>query len=585
MPTPPPPHRPAALAAALALAALSLAPGVAAAMLGLGGSRAGALLATGLAAAVVLGLLSRRLWIGLLLLSPWAVLAPLELWYLLNYGQPTDAHVLGIVAETDWHEAGSFVGAQALPLAAATLAALALAVAAVRAARRHGLQWRHRSRWWLWGAGLVGLLLPTLFEAATPDAAADGLRVEQLANGDEVAEDPLPPTLRELAQTWPGGVPLRVGEFLRYRHNLQAVSERLAGFRFGARAPAADGQREVHVLVIGETGRPDRWQIHGYGRPTTPRLAAEPDLVPLHDVISPWAWTRMSVPVILTRKPGTDRRPFFAERSLVAAFREAGYRTYWFSTQSPLGQHDSSIALHAHEAHELRFINPGDYKQQAALDGELLPLLRAALARDEPRQLIVLHTLGSHYNYSHRHPPDFERFRPSLADESAPDLHDRRQREAMGNAYDNSVAYTDHVLAEAIAALRASGARATLFYVADHGENLFDGDCGLSGHGRATERDFRVAAFHWHSEAWGRRHPERIERLRARQRAPLSTENVFHSLLDGADIRYPDERLSASLFHDSWTPRPRIVQTGLDFDRAVRDPVCLSLQPAPRSAP
>lgn len=573
------------LIGAALLVALAVAPTLAAAALGLGAERSGAWLATGLAATVVLVLPWPRAWIGLLLLAPWAALAPLELWYLFRYGQPSDAHVLGIVSETDWREAGSFVGGQALPLAGATLAAAALSVAVVRAARRQALRWRHRSRPWLVVAGLAGLVLPTVFELATPDAAADGLRVERLANGDEVAEDLLPPHLRELAQTWPGGVPLRVAEFLRYRQTLRELSGRLSTFRFGVTAPPPDGGREVHVLVIGETGRPDRWQVNGYDRPTSPRLAAEPNLVSLHNLVSPWAWTRMSVPVIVSRKPGTDHRPFFAERSLVAAFREAGYRTYWFSTQSPLGQHDSSIALHAHEAHEVRFINPGDYKQHAALDGELLPLLQAVLARPEPRQLIVLHTLGSHYNYSHRHPPEFERFRPSLADEPAPDLHDRRQREAMGNAYDNSVAYTDQVLAEAIAALRATGARATLFYVADHGENLFDGECGLSGHGRATERDFRVAAFHWHSDAYAGRHPERIQRLRDRREAPLSTENVFHSLLDGADLRYPDERLSASLFHASWSPRPRIVQTGLDFDRAARDPVCLTLLPAPRSAP
>lgn len=566
-----------------ALAALALAPALAGALSGAG--RGQVLLATGLAGAAVLALAPRRVWVGLLVLSPFALLAPLELWYLAAYGQPSDAHVLGIIAETDWQEATSFAGGQALLLALATAAALALAVAAVRAARRQALAWPRRSRPWLWAAGLLGLVLPTLFDAATPDAAADGLQQARPANGDEVAEDFLPPTLREMAQTWPAGVPLRVAEFLRYRATLRSLSGRLADFRFGAQAPAGDGVREVHVLVIGETGRPDRWQVNGYARPTSPRLAAEPNLVSLRNMISPWAWTRMSVPVILSRKPGTDRRPFFAERSLVAAFREAGYRTYWFSTQSPLGQHDSSIALHAHEAHEVRFINPGDYRQHAALDGELLPQLRAALARDEPRQLIVLHTLGSHYNYSHRHPPAFERFTPSLRDEAAPDLHDRRQREAMGNAYDNSVAYTDHVLAEAIAALRGSGARATLFYVADHGENLFDGDCRLSGHGRATERDHRIAAFHWHSDAYASRHPERIALLRARQDAPLSTEAVFHSLLDGADIRYPDERLATSLFHASWAPRHRIVQSGLDFDRAARDPACLTLLPAPPSAP
>lgn len=573
-------HRAAALA--LALIALVLAPQGLAAALGQDSALAASI--AGVAGVLVLALLAGRLWIGLLLLAPFALLAPLELAYVASYGKPSDAHVLGILAETDGAEAAAFVGPLALPMAAAVAGALLLAGLAVHAAWRCGLACTHRARPLLWAAALLALAVPPLFEAATPDAGAGDVA---RAPGDEAAEHVLSPALAELATSYPTGLPLRLVEFGAYRRTVRSLTAPLEDFRFGARAeaPPPPGVRELHVLVIGESSRPDRWQLGGYARPTTPRLAAEPNVVWLRDMVSPWAWTRMAVPVMLSRKPGTDRRPFFAERSLVAAFGEAGFRTAWYSTQSPLGPHDSPIAAHAQEADEQRYVNPGSYRHDAALDGELLPLLQRTLARPEPRQLIVLHTLGSHYDYSHRHPPDFERFKPSLRDVARPDLRDRGQREALSNAYDNSILYTDHVLAEAIAALRATGARATLTYVSDHGENLFDGACTLSGHGRDTERDFRVAAFVWHSDAWAQAQPQALAALRGRQDAPLSTENVFHSMLDAAGIRYPDERLSASYFHASWTPRPRIVQNGLDFDRARREPTCLSLQPAPRSAP
>ena len=535
----------------------------------------------------MLALIHRRLWIGLLAALPWAVLAPTELWYVLAFGKPSDAHAIGVLFETDWQEARAFAGGLALPLAAATGAALLLALAAVRIARAAGLEWHHRSRSWLCAAALAALVIPVLTESLTGEVqAADSFREPGQA-GDEVASTVLSPSLHDLSQTYPAGVPIRLAEFGYHRATLQVLSRELAGFRFGATQDAARAvgvPRQVHVLVVGETGRPDRWQVNGYSRQTSPRLAAEPDVSSFGNMISPWAWTRMSVPEILTRKPGADARPFFAERSAVAAFREAGFRTYWFSNQSPMGQHDSSIALHAHEADEVRFINPGSYKIAAALDGELLTLLRQALARDEPRQFIVLHTLGGHYNYSHRYPPEFERFVPSLRHEAAPSLHDRRQREAMGNAYDNSVLYTDHVLGEVIEALRQSGAEATMFYVADHGENLFDGDCKLSGHGHGTERDFRVPAFFWNSGPFAARHGDKIVQMRSRLDAPLSTENVFHSLLDAADIRYADERLESSVFHPSWQAGRRIVQNGLDFDRAAREPTCLTLEHAPPSA-
>ena len=54
-----------------------------------------------------------------------------------------------------------------------------------------------------------------------------------------------------------------------------------------AASPATDlspGQREVHILVIGEAARYASFQINGYTRPTTPLLASNPDLLSFHKV-------------------------------------------------------------------------------------------------------------------------------------------------------------------------------------------------------------------------------------------------------------------------------------------------------------
>jgi glucan phosphoethanolaminetransferase (alkaline phosphatase superfamily) len=290
----------------------------------------------------------------------------------------------------------------------------------------------------------------------------------------------------------------------------------------------------------------------------------------------------MSVPVILTRKPPQDTRAFFPEKSLIAAFREAGFKTYWLSTQSPLGPHDSSIALHARESHYSRFLNPTDYRGAGVHDGALLGQLADILARDEPRQLIVLHTLGSHFNYADRYPAEFDVFQPSQTGARTPSLHDRSQKEAMNNSYDNSIYYTDWLLSEIIAQLLGTDARATLLYVADHGENLFDGACTKSGHGHSTELDFRVASMWWNSPQYARARPEAIALVGERRDAALSTSHVFHTLLDAADIHYPGQDLSQSVLNEDWIRRPRPVQGGYDFDSAARDPLCLSLKRVPR---
>ncbi|HSI58733.1 MAG TPA: phosphoethanolamine transferase [Ideonella sp.] len=534
-------------------------------------------------------LLSRHIWIGLALLAPFVWLAPLEAWYILDYGRPSDLHLYGILSETDWAESAAFMGGIGLPLALALCAAMALSFTAIRLAKAAGLAWKTRWRVTLCAVCLLVLSAPWLVDLASADALADPAAVQKPHDeGDEIAFA-MDPLLASFASAYPSGVPWRIAEFVQQRRALTSLGEGLANFRFNAvpRAPvqsATGVSKRVHVLVIGETGRPDHWQINGYGRATSPRLSAEPNLVSFTDVVSPWAWTRMSVPVVLTRKPADDKRPFFAERSVITAFREAGYKAYWLSTQSPLGRHDSSFALHSHEADETRFLNAGNYKVAAAMDGDLLPALDRILARDEPRQLIVLHTLGSHYNYSHRYPAAFDIFKPSLKDFAAANLHDRGQRDLMVNAYDNSILYTDHVLAEVINRLQGLKAPATMLYVADHGENLFDGECKLSGHGRETERDFRVASFLWYSDAYQALAPDRVEQARQHRAAPLATTQFFYSMLDLGDVEIPGAPATNSFFQATMQNPRRRVQNGLDFDTAARDPVCKTLTAPPRSS-
>ncbi len=46
-------------------------------------------------------------------------------------------------------------------------------------------------------------------------------------------------------------------------------------------------QRQIYVLVIGETLRPDRLQLNGYNRATTPRLSGTKNRDQLHQYGQP----------------------------------------------------------------------------------------------------------------------------------------------------------------------------------------------------------------------------------------------------------------------------------------------------------
>jgi glucan phosphoethanolaminetransferase (alkaline phosphatase superfamily) len=61
-------------------------------------------------------------------------------------------------------------------------------------------------------------------------------------------------------------------------------------------------------------------------------------------------------------------------KSLVSAFREAGFRSYWISNQLPIGMRETEISHYVREADEAVFMNLAMrvMHQQGRYDGNLL---------------------------------------------------------------------------------------------------------------------------------------------------------------------------------------------------------------------
>ena len=131
----------------------------------------------------------------------------------------------------------------------------------------------------------------------------------------------------------------------------------------------------------------------------------------------------------------------------------------------------------------------------------------------------------------------------------------------LNNSYDSSILYTDWFLAEVIGKLKTAASLSSLLYVADHGQTLYDNSCNLAFHGHNTQYEFHVPAFLWYSERYQERYPGKIAQLKLHRKARLSTENVFHTLLDVGDIRYPGERLERSFVNADFKQHKRYVDS------------------------
>lgn len=518
-----------------------------------------------------------RIWMAACFLLPFVLLSPFESMYIFEYGRPSTQHIISIISETYFSEAFSYISSKFFLIFFFCSGSFALSVAFVCYMRRGNLELPFRIRIILGAGGFMAIALVACAEVWF--MPFDVARAKALGSGKLFVERRSSPAAEIFQDSYPIGVPLRLRKFYSEKKIMLSLAEEVKSFRFGAVQQPVRPQREVYVLVIGETGRPDRWQINGYSRQTNPELSQKANVISFRNMTTPWAWTSMSVPAILTRKPADDSRFFFPERSLISAFHEAGFHTYWLSTQSPTGEHDSSISLHAHEADFVRFLNPADYKSSGVYDGVLLKALADVLRRNEEKQLIVLHTLGGHFNYADRYPPEFEYFRPALKSGISVGVSNFDE---VNNAYDNSILYLDHVLSNIIEQLRQEGIVGSMLYVADHGENLYDGNCHDLGHGYNTIFDFRVASIWWATEEFRKAYPEFLVEAKKHINSPLATYNIFYSMLSLAGIKIPNEGHGKNIFSSEWRAYPRPTQAGVDFDNSVEEGECRILKPIRR---
>ncbi|MDO4319798.1 MAG: sulfatase-like hydrolase/transferase [Bacteroidales bacterium] len=241
--------------------------------------------------------------------------------------------------------------------------------------------------------------------------------------------------------------------------------ETSAGFDYKARSCRDNRLKEIYVLVVGETSRADNWQLNGYQRPTNPRLSHTDNLIYFPKTLSESNTTHKSVPLMLSSVSAeTFADSIYTTKGIISAFNQAGYRTAWLTNQA---RNHSFIDFFAREAQVVDYINDDGRHH---FDHELIKPLHEFIENSpSDKMFVVMHTYGSHFNYNERYPADRRRFTPDGA--SSASVENRPQ---LVNAYDNTIVYTDSLLADIINVLDSADCVAGLIYMSDHGEDIFD---------------------------------------------------------------------------------------------------------------
>jgi lipid A ethanolaminephosphotransferase len=318
-------------------------------------------------------------------------------------------------------------------------------------------------------------------------------------------------------------------------------------------APLPAAKPPLLVLVLGETARSANFSLNGYGRPTNPELERA-GVASFRHATSCGTSTAASVPCMFSHlgRERFDARPHEFE-NLLDVLQRAGLAVLWLDNQPGGCKGVCDRVPHASTAGQT---DPELCIDGACFDSILLQGLDQRLADlPGPRRargvVIVMHQMGSHGPaYHQRVPSSFKHFLPECTTNKLQDC----SREQLANAYDNSIAYTDHVLASTITWLaeHQQDYEPALVYVSDHGESLGEGNLYLHGlpYAIAPDQQKNVPWITWLSAGSARRTGIDLACLRRHADQPVSHDDFFHSVLGLLQIRtsaYVPE-------HDAYAP-------------------------------
>jgi glucan phosphoethanolaminetransferase (alkaline phosphatase superfamily) len=307
----------------------------------------------------------------------------------------------------------------------------------------------------------------------------------------------------------------------RVRQNIH-YPETSKGFTFGAKS-THQGVKELYVVVIGETSRADSYSLLGYGRKTNPLLAANANVVTFRHVMSESNTTHKSVPMLLSLVDAENYKTINSQKSIITAFKEAGYYTAFISTQ-PLNH--SYTDYFGNEADYVKFLNADNESSVFQKDDALVKQLDHILATsDKDKQIVFLHSYGSHFSYSDRYERSFSHFKPDTIKDAA-----YSNRDELVNAYDNAIRYTDFLLDSIIRRLESkSGYTTAMMYVPDHGEDLFDDSRKRFLHSSPTPTywQLHVPIILWMSDSYKASYPNHWENAKRRVDSQISSSRSF----------------------------------------------------------
>lgn len=291
-------------------------------------------------------------------------------------------------------------------------------------------------------------------------------------------------------------------------------------------------------MVVGETARSHNFSLNGYSRPTN-RYTEKFNVISFKKVYSCGTSTAVSIPCMFSNlnRRNYDNNTAQSQDNLLNILDHAGLSINWIDNQSNCKHVCDRIP---HENVDFSY------------DAELLKKIDLQINTITKDKILVLHLMGSHGpNYYERYPENYRNFKPECRQK---DVQNCTRKEVI-NSYNNTILYTDHLLASLINKLitQEKNYNTGLIYISDHGESL--GEKGLYLHGMpyimAPEYQKIVPMIMWLSP--GLTQEKKINSPCLYNKATngvFSHDNLFHSVLGVLNIETNEYNAKLDIFHN-----------------------------------
>jgi lipid A ethanolaminephosphotransferase len=301
-------------------------------------------------------------------------------------------------------------------------------------------------------------------------------------------------------------------------------------------APSPGGKPDVMVFVLGETARGMNYELNGYPRPTNAHTR-DKGLISFADVSSCGTATATSVPCMFSFMGREAYKESIAKKqsNTMDILARTGLKTLWVENDEGCKSVCDRIPTIITDKSVTPYCNG-----EVCRDDMLLNDLPAQIdAMKDTGGVIVIHIMGSHGpTYYKRYPDEHRFFKPDCP---RSDIQNCTTEEIV-NTYDNTILFTDYVMAKVIdiLAAKADTVNPAMLYVSDHGESL--GENGIYLHGMpyaiAPREQTHVPLIFWAPDQTAAAKGMDLSCLKdTANKKSFSHDHISHSLLGYMDVR------------------------------------------------